>query len=127
MYRYVSAISSPHLLRRCNDGPDYLVVADAPAEITGQRLFHLVLRRFGFLVEEGLCAHDHAGRAIPALKRGMIDECLLNGVEAARLRVSESFDGPYVLSVALDRKRHAGEPGLSIYEDGAAPARAVVA
>ena len=60
---------------------DDLVVPGAPTQVAGQPVADLGVRRIGIPLEERLAGHDEAGRADPALQRGVLQELLLERME----------------------------------------------
>ncbi|MBA7626670.1 hypothetical protein ES703_34125 [subsurface metagenome] len=58
-------------------------VSRAAAEVSGERLFDLFIRRIRIAVDQGDSAHDHSGRAEAALNGSMIDKSPLQGMELA--------------------------------------------
>src|SRR6185295_15108652 len=62
-----------------------LVIARAPAQVAGQPVAHLGLRRVGRLLEQGLAGHQHARGADAALERGALQELLLQRVQRLAL------------------------------------------
>jgi hypothetical protein len=77
-------------------------------------------------MKERFCTHNHSGRAEPALKSRIVDECLLKRIELPCLRIAQAFDCGDSLSVTFDGEHHAGEHRLSVHEYGTAPACPVV-
>src|SRR2546425_1106051 len=92
------AISPPS--RGRGSGPQHCAnhagVAAAAAEVAGEGLPHLLLVRSGRPREEGARGHDHAGRAIAALRGLLGDEGGLERIGA--VRGAEALDGDHVLT-----------------------------
>jgi hypothetical protein len=92
----------------------------APAQVAGQRALGIVARRMRLSVEQRDGAHDHAGNAVPALRRLLRDERDLH-----RMRQVAGAD-------ALDRRDRlpcdaadldaAGARGFAVDQHGARPA-----
>src|SRR5512134_425031 len=59
------------------DGLDDVLVAGAAAEVAGQRPAHLVLRRVGVLIQQGLRRHHHPRGTESALQPVLVLEALL--------------------------------------------------
>ncbi len=76
-------LANVELARRGLDRLDDLRVAGAPAQVASDRLPDLVLGRLGVVGEERLGGHDHARRAVAALRREAVGERLLDRVERA--------------------------------------------
>ena len=90
-----------------------LVVAGAPAQVAGQPVADLGVGRIRVLLEQRLAGHDEAGRADPALQRGVLQELLLQRMERLRPwprpRWSRSCGRP-PRSPARGTSRPAGRP-----------------
>src|SRR5437764_8481606 len=85
------------VLGRPADRADDVLVAGAPADLTGQHLADLGLGRVRVAVEQPARGHHHAGRAEAALQAVTLDEPVLDRVELA---VSgEVLDGTYRTAV----------------------------
>src|SRR5204863_9954659 len=69
---------------------DDLVVARAPAEVPGQPVADLRLRRIGVLLEQSPRGDEEARRADPALERGVLEELLLERMQ--RLAARHALD-----------------------------------
>src|ERR1700694_902586 len=64
---------------------DDVDVAGAAAEVAGDRLANLELRRVPVLLEQRAGRHQHARRAVAALEAVLLPKALLHGVELAVL------------------------------------------
>src|SRR4029453_12790947 len=62
---------------RETDRVDDLAEAGAAAEVAGHPFADVVDSGFGVALQEGVCGHQHAGRAEAALDRAGVGECLL--------------------------------------------------
>jgi hypothetical protein len=71
------------VLCRPADRADDVLVAGAPADLTGEHLADLGLGRVRVAVEQPARGHHHAGRAEAALQAVALDEPLLDRVELA--------------------------------------------
>ena len=104
-----------------------MVVSDTAAVVARQGLLHLAQSGRRVLVEQGLRAHEDAGRTVSALEGRVIHEALLQGVKLARLRIGETLNGHDAPAVALDRERHAGENGPPVEQHCAHTAGPMIA
>src|ERR1017187_8869086 len=102
-----------------------LLVPGAEAQVPGQRLPHLVLRRVRTTVQQRLGADHHAGGAEAALHRAVVEERLLHGIELAV--DGDAFDGQDVAPFGLRGKHQAGVDGLAVHQNRARPAFALLA
>ncbi len=112
--------------RRVDDRLLDLHVAGAAAEVRGEPLRQVVVRRFRVGVDDPLGADHHAGHAEPALHRPGVGKGV--GVDVL-LTVRQSLDGNDLLPLELVHLLEAGTGGLAVHEDhaGAAdPFRAAV-
>ena len=75
--------------------------------------------------KEGNAGHDHSGRAVGALERVLIEECLLQGVETPVLL--QSFDGQDLCTGNRADGRDAGPSRLAVDENGTASALSLAA
>src|SRR5207245_3171813 len=76
-----------------------LVVPRAPAQVAGEPVADLGLRRVGHPLEEGLGGHEEPWGADAALERGALQELLLQRVE--RLAGGHALDGLDLLPTYL--------------------------
>src|SRR5215470_14005552 len=90
-------------------------VRAAAAEVSGQRLLDLVVRRSGVGVEQRFGGHDHAVDAIAALKRLFIDESFLQRMKL--LCRSESFQSRHRAIANGLNFGHAGTDGFTVHDD----------
>ncbi len=74
----------------------------------------------GWLAEQFLDGHDHAGGAEAALEAVFVPEGFLHGVELAV--GGEAFDGGDAAAIGLDREQGAGFDGAAFEHDGAGAA-----
>src|SRR6266852_1366972 len=93
-------------------GLEDVPVAGAAADVALQRLLDLVVARARVRTQQGGRAHQHPGRAIPALERVVIAERLLERCELAVFR--EPFDGLDLRPVGLYREEHAALHELAV-------------
>lgn len=104
-----------------------MIVADAPAEISGQGVFYFFpagVRRF---IQKCPGGHDHSRGAKAALECRVFYKCFLKRIQRARSSLLKPLDGGNVFSVAFHGERRAGDHCLSIHDDRASPAGALVA
>ena len=66
-------------------------MTSAAAEIALERLFDVVFARLRILFQQRRRGHDHAIRAVGALRRLLVDEGLLKRVE--RIGAAQAFEG----------------------------------
>src|SRR5687768_10571238 len=85
-------------LHRAND----LVVAGAAAEVAGQPPADLVLGRARVRLEKRLRRDDEAGRADPALQRGVLEKSRLKRMQ--RIRCAYALDGEDVAVTCFHRE-----------------------
>src|SRR5581483_908216 len=97
-----------------------LLVAGAPAQVAGQRLAHLRLGALGALVEKRLGGEDHARDAVAALHRAVLDERLLDRIEAPI--AGEPLDGDDPTALALCGEHDAAVHRAPVEQHGAYPA-----
>src|SRR6185436_6250928 len=115
--------SFPHcdrsILHRAHD----LVVPGAPAQVAGQPVAYLGGRRVRIINEQGLAGHDEAGRADPALQRGVLQELLLQRVQ--RLPLGHALDGLDLAAghLAAEHEARADQPAVEHDAAGAAVTR----
>jgi hypothetical protein len=101
---------------------DDVQVSGAAAQIAGERIAYLGVRRRAVRPQEAFRSHDHARRAISALHGALVDESLLQVVEpAVRLQPLDRRDLP---ALRLKGEDEARNDGLSVEEDGASAALA---
>src|SRR5207253_6806431 len=117
-----AATSPPSRGRRsgAQHGANHAGVAAAAAEVAGEGLPHLLLARPARPREEGARGHDHAGRAIAALRSLLGDEGGLERIGA--IRGAEALDGDHVLARHRARGGDAGADRAPTHEDGAGAA-----
>src|SRR6266849_2101212 len=96
-----------------------LVVPRAPAEVAGEPVAHLDLRRVGRPLEQGLARHQEARRADAALERGVLQEPLLERVEG--LSLSHALDGFDLASAHLAAQHETGADQPPLQHDAAGP------
>src|SRR6266545_284667 len=112
--------------RRLGDGLDDEVVAGAPAEVAGQHLANLNVRRRRAIPKERAGAHDDPRRAIAALEAVLGPEGLLERMQRLAGR-RDSLDRADLVAVGLDRQHEAGADRLAVDEHCAGAAHAVLA
>src|SRR4051812_16014684 len=86
--------SRPGPAARCSqDGVDDRFVAGATADVSGDRLDNFGVARGGVAVEQRFCGHQHARRAIAALRGEMFCKGALERMQCrALLQAVERFD-----------------------------------
>src|SRR6266508_2662192 len=110
--------------RRLGDGLDDEVGAGAPAEVAGQHLANLNVRRRRAIPKERAGAHDDPRRAIAALEAVLGPEGLLERMQRLAGR-RDSLDRADLVAVGLDRQHEAGADRLAVDEHCAGAAHAV--
>jgi hypothetical protein len=85
-----SLLGGPLLFRRVLYGFNDLHVAGAHAQIAGQRFANLFFRWVGITLKKGMARHDHARRAVAALKSVVFNECFLYRAQLTVFR--QTFD-----------------------------------
>src|SRR5205814_1109975 len=105
------------------DGAEDAAVGAAAADVTVQGGGGLLVARVGAGVEEGQGGHDHARGAVAALESLVVEERLLQGVEAAVLL--QALDSEDVFAEGVAERGNAGAHGLVVKEDGARAALAL--
>src|ERR1044072_7108667 len=86
-----------------------LLVSGAAAQVAGGRLADLVAAGIGIAVEQRLGGHDHARRAVAALRAAEVGERRLQWVEVRSAR--ESLDRLDPAPLAVEGERQAGPRG----------------
>ena len=92
------------------DGRDDTVVRAAPADVPFEGVGDLGLGRIRLPEEQGVGLHDHARRAVAALEGAVIDEGLLERMQAAAL--GQALDGQDALPSTLARGNWQERSGL---------------
>src|SRR4051794_37266971 len=87
--------ASPSCIRRANDRFDNAGMRSAPTQIIGERVLHLRFSRFPGRSKECSRLHDHPVDAVAALRRLLLDEGILHGMELAR--AAEPFQRDHLL------------------------------
>src|SRR5215831_11059421 len=87
------------------DGTDDLVVAGAPAEVAGEPVARLGLRRARITVQQRFGRDQQAGRTEAALERRVFQEFLLQRMQSVPAR--HALDGLDLVAFGLDRKHQA--------------------
>lgn len=95
-------------------------MSSAATEIAGQTLLHLVHAGEGVLGEQGLRCHDHAVRAVAALRGLFGDERSLHRI--GFFGRAEAFEGGDALAFDRVDRRGAGAHGLAVEDDSAGSA-----
>src|SRR5690606_124642 len=98
------------------DGGEDLLVPGASAQVSGQRLPGLGVRRLLDPVKQVVCGYDEAGRAEAALNGAGLDERLLDGVE--RSTVGQAFHGPDIAPLGLPGGDQARAHRQAVQVDG---------
>src|SRR5216683_6294205 len=106
------------------DGTDDLVVAGAPAEVAGEPVARLGLRRIRITVQQRLGSDQQARRAEAALQRRMFQEFSLQRMQIVPAR--HALDGLDLVASCLDRKHQAraDQAAVDRHAAGATVARA---
>src|ERR1019366_9876586 len=108
-----------------SDGIHDLLVAGAAAKIAFDAAFDRLGIGMRMGGEQMTRLHHHAGRAVAALDRTVLDEC---GAQRIGLGVgSESFYGRHYPAAAVDREQKAGVERQAVDRDGAGGALAFAA
>src|ERR1700730_6525126 len=97
-----------------------LVVPRAPAEVAGEPVADLGLRRVERPLEQGLGRHEEPGGADAALERGALQELLLQRME--RLAGGHALDGLDLLPTALATQHETGADQAPVQHDAAGTA-----
>src|SRR5262249_35826085 len=105
------SISSALPRRRGNRGPN-LRIGRAAGEVAAHVLADLVGGAGVPFLDAGYAGHDLAGRAEAALKRIVLDEGGLQGMQ--RFTSGQAFDRGDLASVDKQCQRHAGEDAAAI-------------
>src|SRR5204862_7550748 len=106
-----------HRFRRLLHGGHDSRMRSATADISLQCLHNFRGAGSGIFLQQGHTAYDHSGSAIRALKRALIEKCLLHGMQLAV--VFETFDGDDGFSRSVIHGKLAGSPRRAIQQDGA--------
>ena len=114
-----------HELRGALDRPEDAHMRAAAAEVRLHVRPDVGVGGIDVLPEQCLRAHHHAGDAIAALRRLLLDECPLHG--AGILDRAEPLDGSDLAALEEKDRRHTGEGGLAVDEHGAGAAVARIA
>src|SRR5262249_6518801 len=106
------------------DGADDLVVAGAPAEVAGEPVARLGLRRIRIAVQQRLGSDQQARRAEAALQRRMLQEFSLQRMQFMPAR--HALDRVNLVAFRLDRKHQAraDQTAVERHAAGATVARA---
>ena len=107
------------------NGVDDVLVAGAAAEIAGDALAYLALRRRRVVLQQRHRRHDHPRRAVAALEAVLFPEAVLQRMQVAVRR--EPLDRRDRRAVGLDREDRARLRAAAVDEDGAGSALAGVA
>ena len=107
------------------NGVDDVLVAGAAAEVAGDALADLALRRRRVVFEQRHGRHDHPRRAVAALEAVLLPEAFLQGMQLTVRR--EALDRRDRGAVGLDREDRAGLRAPAVDEDGAGAALTGVA
>src|SRR5215467_9484326 len=114
----------PHLGDRAAHGLDDVLIAGAAAQIGRQKIENIVVREVGVGLQRIHGQHQETRGAEPALKRVVLDECTLHGMQL--IAIGEAFDRANALALGLDREHQAGSDRLVIEDHGTCPAYAVL-
>jgi hypothetical protein len=99
------------------NGFEDFCVASAPAEIAGERVLDIVIRRFGVPFEQSLGSEYHPRRAEPALDRSPIYKGPLDGMEI--FAGSQSLNGQDIGSIGFQSQGQARTYGMAVQQHGA--------
>src|SRR5712672_866636 len=118
--------SAPHpRSRRAFHRIDDRLIAGAAAVISGKMLADFLAVRFALLLQQILRGHQHARRAVAALKGVAVTK---GSLEIGDLTaVGQSLDGFDRCAMRLHREHQAGAHDLAIDTHGAGPANTVLA
>ena len=117
--------ASMHRSGRLLDGRHDSRMRSATADISLQSLRNFCGAGIGIFLQQGHTAYDHSRSAIRALKRALIEKCLLHGMQLAV--VFETFDGDDGFSRSVIHGKLAGSPRRAIQQDGASATLAFAA
>ena len=121
----LARLLAPHHRRPLDDRQHDVVIAGAAAEIAFEILADLALGRIGVVLHQIERAHDHAGRAEPALQGMIVAERLLHRMQGVAVR--DGLDGQHRAAFGLHRQQGASLDGLAVDMDDAGAALAGVA
>ena len=107
------------------DRVDDLVVTRAAADVAGDRFFDVFRRRFGGAVEQRFDRNNVARRAVAALHRAGVDECLLHRMQF--IAIGQSFDRGDLGAVGIGGHGDAGVDRLAVKNNRAGAALAGIA
>src|SRR5262249_40395574 len=105
---------------------NFFGVVAAAAKIAAQRVAHFAFRGLWIFPQQSNRAHDHARRAVPALRAHFVDPGLLQRVQLAACRTN-AFDGGDLFALSIPRQQHAGINRLAFQQHGASAALAEIA
>jgi hypothetical protein len=105
---------------------EYVIVAYAAAIVPSQRLLDLIHAGAWIFIQQRAKRDDDSRRAITALERVIVYECLLYDIKGLSFGIFQPFYRDNVRSVALACQNDAGRYGIAIHDYGATPARALL-
>jgi hypothetical protein len=117
--------SRGHLLRGVLNGGDDARIGSAAANVALERAANFGFVGLWTFLEEADAREDHAGRAISALERVLIEEGLLNWMKPPVL--FEALDGGDLFASDRENAGDAGAHGRAVDQDGAGAALALAA
>jgi len=107
------------------DGLEYLLVSSTAAQVSRQRLFDLLARWLRVLVEQCFGGDEKPWRAVAALRRAKVGECVLQRVEPSV--ADQPFDRRHVAAAAVDAENETRQYRLTVEQHGARAALAELA
>ena len=103
---------------------DDVVIARAPAQVAFQPVPDLLFRRICVVLQQVDRAHDHAGRAEPALQAVLFAKCGLHGMQ--RVAVGQALDSRDLRALGLYCEQGAALDRAAIHVNDAGAALAGV-
>ena len=112
--------ASSNFVRRIQDGAHNLVITGAAAQITGEPVSDLDLRRIGVAIEQRFRGHQESRSAYSALERCVLEKLRLQRVQP--VPAGHSLDGLDRLRLRLHPEHQACAHEASIDDDAASAA-----
>src|SRR5690606_13256845 len=103
-----------------------LLIAGTAADVAADRLTDLRLVRTGILAQQGMTRDQHALRTVAALQRMLLTKSVLQRRERLSFR-RQALDRRNGVALGLNRKHAAGANRLSIKQNTARTAHAMLA
>ena len=116
---------STHLGDHAAHGLDDVLIAGAAAEIGREKIEDVVIREVRIRFQRVHRQHQKTRRAESTLKRVVLDECALHGMQLVPL--GKAFDRADALALGLDREHQAGSDRLIVKDHGTCAAHPVLA